>query len=29
MEVGVPAGDRVETRVLGKGQRDFTWEKGV
>lgn len=28
MEVGVPAEDRGEMGVLGKGQTDFTWEKG-
>lgn len=29
MEVAVPAGDRGEMGVLGKGQKDLTWEKRV
>lgn len=29
MEVEVPAGDRGEMGILGKDQRDFTWEKEV
>lgn len=29
MEVAVTAGDRGEMGVLGKGQKDFTWEKRV
>lgn len=29
MEVEVQVGDRGEMGILGKDQRDFTWEKGV